>query len=217
MHSAVISLAWDLSHQCGLYCGCQNGIFYFKDFEENTGSEILTELCEAPGYAIEVSMMGTTLALAVGPEIHIASKLISRHFMTTNILPKPSHPQNLSNSDDQICWDLKESLKLWTINPIFRHMSISNFVTSGYSSLSPDSSHILVSNLKGGMVIFSVSKLTMLRRFHYPVNQSRNEPVTTVFLNNARHVACGSYNGTINISHVCTRTVVQTLENSVLL
>ncbi|KAF8988820.1 hypothetical protein BDQ17DRAFT_1257456, partial [Cyathus striatus] len=54
-----------------------------------------------------------------------------------------------------------------------------------YSSLSPDGSHILVSNLKGGMVIFSVSKLTMLRRFHYPANQSRNEPVTTVFLNNA--------------------------------
>ncbi|KAF8988645.1 hypothetical protein BDQ17DRAFT_1434932 [Cyathus striatus] len=96
MHSAVISLAWDLSHQCGLYCGCQNSVFYFKDFE-NTGSEILTGLREAPGYAIEVSMMGMTLALAVGPEIHIA-----RHFATTNILPKPSHPQNLSDSDDCI-------------------------------------------------------------------------------------------------------------------
>ncbi|KAF8995248.1 hypothetical protein BDQ17DRAFT_1330664 [Cyathus striatus] len=174
-------------------------------------------------------MMGTILALAVGPEIHIASKLISRHFATTNILPKPSHPQNLSDSDDRIrgrslhfikndtklivsylnhgivCWDLKESLKLWTINPTFRHI--------GYSSLSPDGSHILVFNLEGGMVIFSVSKLTMLRRFHYPVNQSRNEPVTTVFLNNAQHVACGLYNGTINISHVRTGTVVQTLEN----
>ncbi|KAF8982328.1 WD40-repeat-containing domain protein, partial [Cyathus striatus] len=228
MHSPVISLAWDLAHRCKIYCRCLCGTFYINDFNI-PGSEILTGLRDAPGYSIEVSRSGQLVALAVGPEIHIATKLTSKHFTTTNILPKPD-ARSLENDDNEdtrirgrclhlinndtklivtylnhgiVCWNLTKNVKLWRITPAFRFL--------GYSSLSQDHQYILISHLEGGMAVYSIDKLQFVKKFHTMTNKSCNEPVAAIFLNNGRHVACGSHNGCISIWNVRSGVVLQTL------
>lgn len=86
-------------------------------------------------------------------------------------------------------------------------------VFSGYSAISPDEKHLVVSNLFDGLDWYSITEHKLNHSVPCPINLQNNIPVPVLFGENGRLIITGGSSGTARILDSMTAETIQTLSH----
>lgn len=83
--------------------------------------------------------------------------------------------------------------------------------SSGYSAVSPDEKHLVVSNLFDGLDWYSITEHKLNHSVPCPINLQNNIPVPVLFGDNGRVIIVGGSSGNARILDSMTAESIQTL------
>jgi WD40 repeat protein len=84
---------------------------------------------------------------------------------------------------------------------------------SGWSAVSPDEKHIVVSNLYDGLDFYSISDRALSHSVPCPINQQKNKPVPVVFSRDGEIVVVGGTSGSVKVLNSRSCETLQTLSH----
>lgn len=90
-------------------------------------------------------------------------------------------------------------------------LSATDPVFSGWSAVSPDEKHIVVSNLYDGLDFYSISDRALSCSVPCPINQQKNKPVPVLFSNDGDVVIVGGTSGSVRVLDSHSRETLQIL------
>ncbi|KAH7904904.1 WD40-repeat-containing domain protein [Hygrophoropsis aurantiaca] len=224
LSSPVLCLVWDPRVHGSIFCGCEDGTAVLLDsFQTNELAHGILTGTRAPVYAMAFYEPNAYVALGMGGEVHIAKEIASRQYATFVLLPKPSDFLDRPSDADLrirvrsmhftqenklivsylihgiVCWDIESRVQLWQISP--GHEQV------GYSAISPNAQHLLVSIMQGYVNLYSIGDRQELHKFEHSIDAKRNYPLNVNFLHDGRAVICGSSVGNVHIWDISGRHV----------
>ena len=105
------------------------------------------------------------------------------------------------------------SCSMWVLWSVFV-LSFTGVCFSGWSALSPDEKHIVVSNLYDGLDFYSISDRAVCYSVPCPINQNKNKPVPVLFSNDGKVVMVGGTSGSARILDSGSCETLQTLSHN---
>ncbi|VDB94371.1 unnamed protein product [Peniophora sp. CBMAI 1063] len=216
---AVASLLWAPFNLRTLFIGRTRGFGSFipdilvkdDDFEIKTGTFNVINSMDLDGAT-------RVLALAVGPEVHLANASgSSGDYVTTRVLPRPhNHPHvharvyvrprtvHLQRGAGRlivsylvhgiVCWDVEQETPLWQIFP--------DPCTIGYTAVSQDFRLVFVSLMGGKAELYHLKDTDRRPRISVTYQQDgldHSTPAHVAILLDGSAIACGSAEGVVRV------------------
>ncbi|VDB89667.1 unnamed protein product [Peniophora sp. CBMAI 1063] len=168
--------------------------------------------------SMDVDVETRMLALAVGPEVHLAMSMgVAGHYISNRVFPKPHSPPGLQGdihvrprvvhlergakklivaylTHGIVCWDAEQETQLWQIFPESRVV--------GFTAVSKDFCFVFVSTITGKAELYYAKDSNKRPRVVviYDNNQpGPRQPSRVALLDHESNIACGSEEGVIRV------------------